>query len=108
MRMVVAAALFAGVLGAGSASAQGGAFMWCSAAAETGGETAHYYSAFFSAGAWEADRKALAFSNAIKKDHAPDAKITATCAEPADYQAVVAARNAAMKAAPGKVLSWEG
>jgi hypothetical protein len=90
------------------AQAQGGAFMWCQATADNGADTTVYYSAFFSAGAWEADRKALAFKSEVEDAEVSASSVTAKCMAPADYDAAVAARNAAMKAAPGTVLSWEG
>jgi hypothetical protein len=85
---------------------QDGTYMWCTAWTETGAEKAYYYSAFFAAGAWEAERKALAFKVEIEKASASKAK--ATCMAPAEYDVAVATRNAAMKGAPGKVLSWAG
>lgn len=88
--------------------AQGGAFMWCQASAVKDGQTSHFYSAFFAAEAWQASRKALAFANELKKGDAAGAEVTAKCKDPADYKTVVDTRNAAMKAAPGKVTSWEG
>lgn len=104
----VGAAMVAAALAATPVQAQGGAFMWCQATADNGAETTTYYSAFFSAGAWEADRKALGFKSEVADEEISAAKVTAKCMAPADYDTVVAARNAAMKAAPGKVLSWEG
>jgi hypothetical protein len=67
-----------------------------------------FYSAFFPAGAWEAERKALAFKSEVEDQEISAAAVTATCLRPADYDAAVATRNAAMKAAPGTVVSWEG
>jgi len=90
--------------------AQAGAVMWCQASADNGAETTTCYSAFFSAGAWEADRQALAFESEVEVDdeEVSATTVTAKCMVPADCDTVVAARNCAMKAAPGKVLSWEG
>ncbi len=85
---------------------QGGTFMWCTAWTEAPAEKAYFYSAFFPAGAWEADRKAIAFKNHVEKANA--IKVKSACMAPAEYNAAVASRNAAMKGAPGKVLSWEG
>lgn len=87
---------------------QGGTFMWCQATSTNGSESSVYYSAFFAAGAWEAERKANAFKAEIEDEEISAASVTAKCRAPVDYDAAVAARNAAMKAAPGKVLSWEG
>ncbi len=98
-------AMLAAAFTAAPSQAQGGAFMWCQATADNGAETTTYYSAFFSAGAWEADRKALKFQSEVEDEEISAAKVTARCMAPADYDTVVAARNAAMKAAPGKVLS---
>lgn len=85
---------------------QGGTYMWCTAWTEGDAEKAYYYSAFFAAGAWEADRKAFAFKVEVEKASA--SKVKATCMPPAEYDMAVATRNAAMKGAPGKVLSWAG
>lgn len=110
MRLTIAAATMliatSAMIAAPAQARQGGTFMWCTAWTE--GETgkAYFYSAFFPAGAWEADRKALAFKNHVEKANA--IKVKATCMPPADYDAAVASRNAAMKGAPGKVLTWEG
>jgi len=52
--------------------------------------------------------KARAFKSEVQGSVAAAATVTAKCMTPASYDEVVAARNAAMKAAPGKVLSWEG
>ena len=109
MRILLSAAAFlASTLAAAPAQAQGGEFMWCQATADNGAEQTHYYSAFFAAGAWEADRKAFAFKSEVEDQEINAASVTAQCMAPADYDTVVAARNAAMKAAPGQVLSWEG
>lgn len=108
MRLIITTAFALAPMLAMPAHAQGGAFMWCQATAEKDGKTSHFYSAFFSAAAWQAERKALGFATELKKSEAAGAEVVAKCMEPADYDAVVAARNAAMKAAPGKVLSWEG
>ncbi|HOY79744.1 MAG TPA: hypothetical protein PLN33_18145 [Hyphomonadaceae bacterium] len=85
---------------------QGGTYMWCTAWTEAPAEKAYYYSAFFAAGAWEAERKAFAFKVEIEKTSA--SKVKTTCMPPAEYDMAVATRNAAMKGAPGKVLSWAG
>lgn len=110
MRVIlsVAAVMFAMGFGGAPAQAQGGAFMWCQATADNGAETTTYYSAFFSAGAWEADRKAVGFKSEVEDEEISAAKVTAKCMAPADYDTAVAARNAAMKSAPGSVLSWAG
>ena len=55
---------------------------------------------------WEAERKAFAFKVEIEKTSA--SKVKTTCMPPAEYDMAVATRNAAMKGAPGKVLSWAG
>jgi hypothetical protein len=110
MRLALAAtiALAVSSLSATPGHAQGGAFMWCQATADNGADKTVYYSAFFSAGAWEAERKALAFKSEVEDEEISAATVTAKCMAPADYDTVVAARNAAMKAAPGTVLNWEG
>jgi hypothetical protein len=108
MRMLLTAAAFAAALGAPTAQTQGGEFMWCLATADNGAEKTYYYSAFFPAGAWEKDRKAFAFKREVEEQEISATTVTATCMAPADYDTVVATRNAAMKAAPGTVLSWEG
>jgi hypothetical protein len=102
--LALAMASFAAV----PAQAQGGAFMWCAAWADNGADKTYYYSAFFSAGAWEAERKALAFKSEVEDAEISAASVNATCMAPAEYDVAVAARNAAMKAAPGTVLSWAG
>ncbi len=110
MRLIVAAAA---ILAATSTFAavpaqaqQGGTYMWCTAWTEAPAEKAYFYSAFFAAEAWQADRKAFAFKVEIEKTN--PVKVKTTCMPPAAYDAAVAARNAAMKSAPGKVLAWEG
>ena len=109
MRILLsAAALIALAFAAAPAQAQSGEFMWCVATADNGVEKSYYYSAFFAAGAWEAERKAFAFKSEAEDQEISAATVTATCMPPADYDAAVATRNAAMKAAPGTVLSWEG
>ena len=109
MRILLsAAALIASAFAAAPAQAQSGEFMWCVATADNGAEKSYYYSAFFPAGAWEAERKAFAFKSEVEDQGISAATVTATCMPPADYDAAVATRNAAMKAAPGTVLSWEG
>lgn len=85
---------------------QGGTYMWCTAWTEAPAEKAYFYSAFFAAGAWEAERKAFAFKVEVEKTST--AKVKSTCMAPAEYDMAVATRNAAMKGAPGKVLSWAG
>lgn len=109
MRIVLSGltAIAASVLAIAPAQAQGGGFMWCQATAENGAEKTAYYSAFFAAGAHEAEVKARAFKVEVGKQ-ASGATVTAKCMAPGSYEEVVAARNAAMKAAPGKVVSWEG
>ncbi len=102
------AVIVAGTFAAMPSQAQGGAFMWCQATASTDTGTTVYYSAFFSAGAWEADVKARAFKSEIAVKDASASTVTAKCAAPGDYDAAVASRNTAMKAAPGKIISWEG
>lgn len=109
MRIVMTAALVAAVLGSGAASAQGGGnYMWCAAWADNGTEKTYFYSGFFAAEAWQAERKALAFKSEVEDEEISAAKVTATCMPPAEYNGAVATRNAAMKGAPGKVLNWEG
>jgi hypothetical protein len=108
MRVLLTIAAAATALGAPAAQAQGGEFMWCTATADNGVEKTHYYSAFFAAGAWEADRKAFAFKGEVEEQEISAATVTATCMPPADLDQATASRNAAMKAAPGSVLSWEG
>lgn len=109
MRAIILAGvtMIAGAFAAAPAQAQqGGTYMWCTAWTEGEADKAYYYSAFFAAGAWEADRKAFAFKVEIEKTS--PSKVKATCVPPADYDMAVATRNAAMKGAPGKVLSWAG
>jgi hypothetical protein len=108
MRRLLTAAAFAAALASPAAQAQGSDFMWCTATADNGAEKTYYYSAFFAAGAWEAERKAFAFKREVEEQEISAVTVTATCVAPADYDTVVATRNAAMKAAPGTVLSWEG
>lgn len=103
-----AAAVFTAALAAPSAHAQGGEFMWCGATADNGAVKAYYYSAFFPAGAWEADRKAFAFKREVEEQEISAAEVTAFCMPPADLDMATATRNAAMKSAPGTVLNWEG
>ena len=110
MRLIISAAavmLATSTLAAVPAQAQqGGTYMWCTAWTEGAAEKAYYYSAFFAAGAWEAERKAFAFKVEIEKTSV--SKVKATCMPPAEYDMAVATRNAAMKGAPGTVLSWAG
>lgn len=87
---------------------QGGEFMWCAAWADNGAEKEYFYSGFFAAGAWEAERKALEFKSEVEDAEISAATVKATCMAPAAYDKAVATRNAAMKSAPGTVLSWEG
>jgi hypothetical protein len=107
-RFLFATAALVAALSAPSAEAQGGEFMWCAATADNGTEKTYYYSAFFPAGAWEAERKAFAFKREVEEQEISAAEVTATCMPPAEYDAAVATRNAAMQGAPGTVLSWEG
>ena len=90
------------------AQAQGGTFMWCVAWTDTGTEKAYYYSGFFAAGAWEAERKAIAFKSKAAGEGVSVSTLKATCMPPAEYETAVATRIAAMKSAPGKILGWEG
>jgi hypothetical protein len=109
MRLSIAAlALALSPFAAAPSQAQGGEFMWCVAWSDNGAEKTYYYSAFFSAGAWEAERKALAFKSEVADEEISASTVTATCMAPAEYDKAVATRNAAMKAAPGTVLSWAG
>jgi hypothetical protein len=110
MRTVLIAGLLAATtaLAATPSQAQGGAFMWCQARADNGAQTSVYYSAFFSAGAHQAEVKARAFKSEVQDEEVSASTVTAKCMTPGSYDEVVAARNAAMKAEPGKVLSWEG
>jgi len=105
-----AAAAIAAAFALSPAQAQGGGqYMWCQATATDGTETStYYYSGFFSAGAWEASRKALAFESEVEDQQISAAVVKASCMDPADYDMAIATRNAAMKAAPGTVLGWEG
>ena len=110
MRMITAAGAVLVALSpfaAGPAQAQqGGTYMWCTAWTDGAAAKTFYYSAFFAAGAWEDERKALAFKVEVEKVSA--SKVKATCMPPAEYDMAVATRNAAMKGAPGQVLSWAG
>lgn len=110
MRTIITAAtiLFAtATSGAMPAQAQqGGTYMWCAAWTEAPADKAYFYSAFFPAAAWESDRKAFAFKVEVEK--VSPVNVKATCMPPAEYDAAVATRNAAMKGAPGTVLSWAG
>lgn len=111
MRFILAAAAMAIAIssfGSAPAAAQGGEFMWCTAWTDNGSEKAYFYSGFFAAGAWEAERKAVAFKSKVAGEGVSVAALKATCMPPSDYTTAVATRNAAMKGAPGKVLSWEG
>lgn len=109
MRLSLAAlALALTSFAAAPSQAQGGEFMWCVAWSDNGAEKTYYYSAFFSAGAWEAERKAVAFKAEVEDAEISASTVSATCMAPAEYEKAVATRNAAMKAAPGNVLSWEG
>lgn len=102
------AVLAASMLVAAPSQAQGGSFMWCQATADNGADATTYYSAFFSAAAYQAEAKAKAFKSEVEDEEISAASVTAKCTLGADYDAAVASRNAAMKAAPGKVLDWEG
>lgn len=108
MRIALAAIVLAtSAFTAMPAQAQpGGMYMWCMAWTEGEGAKSYFYSGFFAAGAWEADRKALAFKNHVEKSN--PAKVKTTCMKPAEYDLAVGTRNAAMKAGPGTILSWEG
>lgn len=109
MRLSLAAlALALSSLAAAPSQAQGGEFMWCVAWSDNGAEKEYYYSAFFAAGAWEAERKALAFKSVVADEEISASTVSATCMAPAEYDKAVATRNAAMKAAPGTMLSWAG
>lgn len=88
--------------------AQGGSFMWCQATADNGADSTTYYSAFFAAQAYQADAKAKAFKSEVEDEEISASSVTAKCTLSADYDAAVASRNAAMIAAPGKVIEWEG
>ena len=66
---------------------QGGTFMWCTAWTEAPAEKAYFYSAFFVAEAWQAERKAFAFKVDVEKIHA--VKVKSACMPPADYNAAV-------------------
>jgi len=111
MRIVLSAGVAivaAATLTAAPSQAQSGSFMWCQATADNGAESTTYYSAFFSAAAYQAETKAKAFKSEIEDEEISAATVTANCTVSADYDAAVASRNAAMKAAPGKVVGWEG
>jgi hypothetical protein len=110
MRVMLSAglAMIAAAVSVAPAQAQGGTFMWCAAWSDNGVEKSYYYSGFFAAGAWEADRKAAAFKAEVADEEISAATVTATCMAPVAYDQAVAARNAAMKGAPGEILSWEG
>lgn len=103
-----AVALAISLCTAAPTQAQGGEFMWCAAWADNGADKEYFYSGFFAAGAWEAERKALAFKSEVADEEISAATVKATCMAPAAYDQAVATRNAAMKSAPGKILSWEG
>ena len=106
--MSAGAAALAAMLVAAPSQAQGGAVMWCQATADNGADTTTYYSALFSAGTQEAERKAADFKSEVEDEEISAASVTAKCMASADYNAALAARNAAMKTAPGRVLAWEG
>ena len=78
------------------------------ATANNSADTTTKHCACFSAGAWEADRKARGFKPKVADEETSAAKGTAWCMDPARYDSVGAARNAATKAAPDIVLTWEG
>ena len=102
---MIAASVF---IAAPGQAQQGGEYMWCAAWADNGAEKTYFYSGFFAAGAWEADRKALAFKSEVEDEEISAGTLKATCMAPAAYDTAVASRNAAMKGAPGKILSWAG
>lgn len=110
MRIALVASVFAlatSVFGATPVQAQpGGMYMWCVAWTEGEGAKSYFYSGFFAAGAWEADRKAFAFKVHVEKTS--PIKVKTTCMAPAEYDLAVGTRNAAMKAGPGTILNWEG
>lgn len=106
MRLFLSAAILAAA--APAAQAQGGEFMSCTATADKGTEKTYYFSALFLAGAWEADRKAFTLNREVEERDISAATVTAACMPPADYDTAITTRNAAMRAAPGTVLSWEG
>lgn len=110
MRMIIAAGAilvaWSPFAAAPAQAQQGGTYMWCTAWTEGAAPKTFYYSAFFAAGAWEAERKALAFK--VEVEEVTASKVKATCMPPAEYDMAVATRNAAMKGAPGQVLSWAG
>ncbi|OYW42203.1 MAG: hypothetical protein B7Z38_05815 [Rhodobacterales bacterium 12-64-8] len=106
--VTAAATLAASIFAAAPVQAQGGSFMWCQAMASNGSDSDAYYSAFFAAGAWQAEAKAKEFKGAVEDEIISAASVTAKCTLGADYDAAVAGRNAAMKAAPGTILAWEG
>lgn len=110
MRLILSAgvAAIAAMFAIAPSEAQSGQFMWCAAWADNGAEKTYYYSGFFPAGAWEADRKAAAFKSEVEGAEISASNVTATCMAPAPYDTAIAARNAAMKGAPGTVLGWEG
>jgi hypothetical protein len=109
MRLSLAAlALALCSFAAAPSQAQSGEFMWCMAWTDNGADKAYYYSAFFPAGAWETERKALAFKSEVADEEISASTVSATCMAPAEYDKAVAMRNAAMKAAPGTVTSWAG
>jgi hypothetical protein len=102
------AALAASVFAVAPSFAQDGPTMWCQATADNGADASVYYSAFFSAGAHEAEVKARRFKVAAADEEISASAVTAKCTSAPNYEQAVATRNAAMKTAPGKVLSWEG
>jgi hypothetical protein len=111
--ILVGLAAFAAATVAASPPAEaqaGGAYMWCLGWKDNGVKQSYYYSGFFSAAAWEKDRKALMFKSVVEDqdDEISAAKVGAMCFDPADYNAAIAARNGTMKTTPGKILSWEG
>jgi hypothetical protein len=110
MRIILfaGAAMLVAALAATPVQAQNRAFMWCEAIAGNGLETTNYYSAIFSAGANQADAKARAFKSEVEEEQISAAAVAAKCMAHVDYDAAVEARDAAMKAAPGEVLTWEG
>lgn len=108
LSLTIAAAFLAAANVAAPGHAQGGEFMWCQASADNGDTQTIYYSAFFAAGAWEAEKRARAFKSVVEDEEISAVSVKATCSAPTEYSVAVADRNAAMKAAPGTVLDWAG
>lgn len=109
MRMDILAAIAATVAAAAPAQAQTGATsMWCVAWTEDAATRVYFYSDFFSAGAPEIPNKELAFKNKVERDDSNGLTVKTSCFAPVEHNQAVATRNAARKAAPGKVLLWRG